>query len=56
LKKGIAKFISFGSAFLANPDLPALYEKNAAFNKADVKTFFTAGSKGYIDYPFMSEL
>ena len=54
LQKGLAKLISYGSSFLANPDLPARFEKDAALNKPDVKTFFLGGSKGYIDYPFMS--
>lgn len=54
LKRGIAKLISYGSSFLANPDLPLRFEKGAELNQPDIKTFFLGGSKGYIDYPFMS--
>lgn len=53
LQKGIAKFISFGATFIANPDLPKRFELNAPLNEADRNTFFTGGEKGYIDYPFL---
>ncbi len=53
LQKGIAKMISYGALFLANPDLPARFEKNATFNQADRNTFYGGGEKGYTDYPFL---
>ncbi|MBT1705268.1 alkene reductase [Chryseosolibacter indicus] len=53
LKKGIAKVISFGTLFLANPDLPQRFEKDAALNTPDRATMFGGGAQGYIDYPFL---
>lgn len=54
LEKGIAKAISFGTLFLANPDLPKRFEHDAELNQADRATMFWGGEKGYIDYPFMN--
>lgn len=53
LEKGIAELISFGALFLANPDLPKRFEKNAKLNVPDRNTFFGGGIAGYIDYPFL---
>ncbi|WP_341486283.1 alkene reductase [Pararhizobium sp. A13] len=50
LKKGQADAAVFGSAFLANPDLPARLRNGATLNAPDRETFFSAGEKGYIDY------
>jgi N-ethylmaleimide reductase len=55
LEKGIAKIISYGSLFLANPDLPKRFELNAELNQADRATMFGGGEKGYTDYPFFDE-
>lgn len=54
LQKGIAKLISFGATFLANPDLPKRFEMNAELNQADRATMFGGGEKGYTDYAFLS--
>jgi N-ethylmaleimide reductase len=51
LDMGQADAAVFGSAFLANPDLPARFRKGATLNAPDRETFFSAGEKGYIDYP-----
>lgn len=51
-----ADLISFGRLFVANPDLPKRLEKNAPLNLLDIKTIYGGGEKGYIDYPFLSEL
>lgn len=53
LQKGIAKMISFGGLFLANPDLPKRFELNAALNQPDGATMFGGNEKGYTDYPFL---
>lgn len=45
--------VSFGTSFLANPDLPARFKAGAALNKPDTRTFYTPGAKGYTDYPTM---
>ena len=43
--------VAFGTAFLANPDLPARIKAKAALNAPDAATFYTPGAKGYTDYP-----
>lgn len=53
LQKGIAKMVSYGALFLANPDLPTRFEKNAPLNQPDRNTFYGGGDKGYTDYPFL---
>ena len=54
LQKGIAKMISYGTLFLANPDLPKRFELNAELNQADRATMYGGRDQGYIDYPFLS--
>jgi len=54
LQKEIADLISFGTLFLANPDLPARFEKDALLNEPDRATMFGGGEQGYIDYPFLN--
>lgn len=54
LERGIAKMISYGSLFLANPDLPKRFELNAPLNSPDQSTMYGGGEKGYTDYPFLS--
>lgn len=55
LEKGIAKLISFGALFLANPDLPKRFELNAALNQPDRATMYGGKDAGYIDYPFLEQ-
>jgi N-ethylmaleimide reductase len=43
--------VAFGTAFLANPDLPARIKAGAPLNAPDPKTFYTPGAAGYTDYP-----
>ncbi len=54
LEKGIATLVSFGTLFLANPDLPKRFETKADFNEPDRATMFGGNDHGYIDYPFLS--
>jgi len=54
LEKGVAKLISFGALFLANPDLPKRFELNAALNEPDRTTMYGGKDEGYIDYPFLA--
>lgn len=51
LQSGEADAIAFGRLFLANPDLPTRFAKNAALNAPDPATFYTPGPAGYSDYP-----
>ena len=53
LEKGIAKLISYGALFLANPDLPKRFELNTELNQPDRTTMYGGQDKGYIDYPFL---
>jgi N-ethylmaleimide reductase len=46
--------VAFGTAFLANPDLPARIQAGAALNQPNPATFYTAGAAGYTDYPSMA--
>jgi len=46
--------VSFGSLYLANPDLSKRFEINAPTNASDRATMYGgAGEKGYTDYPFL---
>jgi N-ethylmaleimide reductase len=55
LEKGIAKMISYGTLFLANPDLPERFEINAELNQADRASMYGGKEQGYIDYPFLNQ-
>ena len=50
---GGADFVSFGKLFLANPDLPLRFARNAPLNVADRGSFYGGDDRGYIDYPFL---
>ncbi|RZJ43354.1 MAG: alkene reductase [Chryseobacterium sp.] len=54
LEKGIAEMISYGTLFLANPDLPKRFEVDAELNEPDKSTMYGGDEKGYTDYPFLS--
>lgn len=53
LMVGDADLIAFGVPFLANPDLPARFAKDAALNAPDQSTFYGGDGRGYTDYPFL---
>lgn len=53
IESGLADLIAFGVLFLANPDLPERFRKNAPLNKEDLATYYTGEEKGYTDYPSM---
>jgi N-ethylmaleimide reductase len=55
LEKGIAKMISYGVPFIANPDLPKRFKLNAPLNQADRATFYGGNEKGYTDYPSLDQ-
>lgn len=46
--------IAFGALFLANPDLPLRFARNAPLNTPDPETFYGGDAKGYTDYPALS--
>jgi len=51
LAQGKADLISFGSLYLANPDLPERFAEGAPLNAPDQKTFYGGDHRGYTDYP-----
>jgi N-ethylmaleimide reductase len=55
LAEGGADAIVYGKLFLANPDLPERFRRNAPLNEPDAATFYAGGVKGYIDYPSLAQ-
>lgn len=55
LAEGGADAIVYGKLFLANPDLPERFRRNAPLNEPDAATFYAGGMKGYIDYPSLPQ-
>lgn len=60
IREGWADAIAFGKLFISNPDLPERFARiakgeEAPLAQADPKTFYTAGERGYIDYPTLAE-
>jgi N-ethylmaleimide reductase len=51
LAAGRADFIVFGKPFTSNPDLPIRFEKGVTLTPFTPDTFYTAGARGYTDYP-----
>lgn len=52
---GKADAVSFGRAFIANPDLPKRFRLNAPLNEPDSDTFYVGEDRGYNDYPVLEE-
>lgn len=50
---GQADLVSFGEAFLANPDLPERLRTGAPLNEPDRATFYGGDARGYTDYPVL---
>jgi N-ethylmaleimide reductase len=53
IASGHADLVSFGTLFLANPDLVARFRTGAELNTPDQDTFYGGDEHGYTDYPFM---
>lgn len=51
---GRAEAISFGTPYIANPDLVTRLERDLPLAMPDRATFYTAGAKGYTDYPVLT--
>jgi N-ethylmaleimide reductase len=51
LSGGLADLVSFGAPFIANPDLPERFRRDAPLTVADPQTYYGGGAKGYTDYP-----
>ena len=46
-----ADLIGYGKLFIANPDLPERFARDAELNDWNPKTFFGGDETGYLDYP-----
>jgi N-ethylmaleimide reductase len=56
LASGDANLVAFGTMFIANPDLPDRFRRDASPNKLDPSTFYGVGPKGYTDYPALLDM
>jgi N-ethylmaleimide reductase len=54
VQSGDADLVAYGVPFIANPDLPERLQLDAALNTPDPTTFYSPGSQGYTDYPFLA--
>ncbi len=55
IRRELASAVSFGTLYIANPDLVERFEADAALNVPDASTFYTGGDRGFIDYPELSD-
>ena len=55
IDSGIADAVSFGRAFLANPDLPDRLRNGAPLNQWEMATWYSQGREGYVDYPALQD-
>ncbi|MCP9886011.1 alkene reductase [Synechococcus sp. ATX 2A4] len=51
---GAIDAVAFGTAFLANPDLPERLRLGAPLNAPNPATFYSQGPAGYTDYPSLN--
>ena len=49
-----ADLVSFGKAFIANPDLVERLRRDAPLNPLDKKTLYGGDARGYTDYPALA--
>lgn len=54
IAEGKADAVSFGTSFLANPDLPARIKAGVPLNQPITTKYYTPGAEGYTDYPTMA--
>ena len=50
-----ATAISFGTPFIANPDLPERFRRGVPLAEADKATFYQGGAEGFITYPALQD-
>lgn len=50
---GTAAAVAFGKPFIANPDLVARLQRDAAWNPLRLALMYGGGAEGYTDYPFL---
>jgi len=54
IQAGLTDAVAFGMKFIANPDLPARFAKNAPLNEVDLSRLYAPGPQGYNDYPALA--
>jgi N-ethylmaleimide reductase len=54
VERGDVDLVSFARHFISNPDLVERFRRNHALSPSDPTTYYSGGSKGYIDYPGLS--
>lgn len=52
-KEGV--LVGVGRYFISNPDLPKRWMDGAELTPYDRDTFYSKGSKGYTDWPFLAD-
>ncbi len=55
IKRELAEAVSFGTLYIANPDLVERFEADAELTVPDPATFYSGGDVGFLDYPEMSD-
>lgn len=55
IESGALDAVAFGTAFLANPDLPRRLREGKPLNAPDPATFYSPGAAGYTDYPALAD-
>ncbi|MGD8325936.1 MAG: alkene reductase [Sphingomonadales bacterium] len=53
IESGRADFVSFGRAYIANPDLVERFIAHAPLEEPEQSLYYAGGAHGYIDYPAM---
>lgn len=52
---GAADMVSFGTLYIANPDLVERFRRGSVLNTPDPGSFYGGDEHGYTDYPFLEE-
>lgn len=55
LETGAADAVSFGRAYISNPDLVQRLKLNTPLAEGNPQTYYVPGPEGYIDYPALSQ-
>ena len=53
LARGDADLIAIGKPLISNPDLVERFRQGAELNRWDMKTFYSPGPEGFLDYPML---
>ncbi|BAV07379.1 N-ethylmaleimide reductase [Filimonas lacunae] len=51
LQEGTADLVSFGTPFIANPDLAERFKYHLPLSESNRDTYYSGGENGYTDYP-----